>query len=106
MVKHKDSVKYDAEPLGVVTLPKGWSAKRNSDGAYKVSGLCPTCLGPAYGPELPQFDPDESLLPDLPPLSDAREILATCHCGRKHGKDGATSCGRTWLVEISTDSDR
>jgi hypothetical protein len=98
---HKDEVKYVEEILpGGVELPEGWTVEL-ADDTYVVSGPCPECLGKAYGPKLPGTDVPTStvLRVDREPRS-VREILASCACDSSHGKEGATSCGREWVVRV------
>jgi len=90
-----------------VRLPDGWTADMNGDGQFVVQGPCPTCLGDAYGPSVPEVvtssaDASALLLAVIaPPPRKHREILAACCCGSEHGKDGAQSCGREWVVRLS-----
>lgn len=106
---HKtEEVKYAAEILnGGFTLPAGWTAQRAGDGRYGVSGPCPECLGSAYGPPARQAATEvafamTTILQVSRDPENAREILASCACGYDHGKPGADSCGRKWIVRVMT----
>jgi len=101
--EHKPSVKYSAEVLSGVPLPPGWTARKNRDGTVGVEGPCPKCLGRAFGPTLPIVD--AATLDAEPFLLRARadeswQVVAACDCGFAHGRPDASSCGRTFAVNV------
>ncbi|WP_130013927.1 hypothetical protein [Serinicoccus sediminis] len=94
-MEHKDDVKYAAEIMpGGTPLPAGWKVVAKEP--FAVSGPCPSCFGNAYGPLIKDFDDGE------PDRELTREIYAECSCGFSHGGDGATSCGRSWIVTLQS----
>ncbi len=101
---HNQNVTYEKEFLRGVHLT-GWTVQEDGSGEITVSGPCPVCDGDAYGPSLPMAEAteDATLLHfDRPPEIVAR-ILAACRCGTSHGRDGASSCGRSWIVVVKRD---
>jgi hypothetical protein len=103
-VDHKASVQYAAVALRKAKLD-GWTAEI-AGGVVLVSGPCPECFGAAYGPNLPKAEAVDAVSPvlfhdqDRPPVPVVL-IEAECHCGSDHGKEGATSCGRRWVVQVA-----
>lgn len=100
---HDESITFNDE-LVVPRVLRGWSGRVEAD-EISVSGPCPTCGGPAYGPALLEaFDTDE---PEVGPLLAGDEegrivdIRAVCDCGFGHGKADEANCGRYWFVRVS-----
>ena len=92
---HKDRVKFARTRLPAGTqLPDGW--KVVSENPFAVAGLCPKCLGDAYGPVLKNDSESRELAEEDPVAT----IIAECQCGSEHGEDGATGCGRWWPIAI------
>ncbi len=60
----------------------------------------------AYGPSLPWRQKGAidltSLRTALPVVA---EVRADCRCGHDHGEDGASSCGRYWVVNVHAAED-
>lgn len=107
--EHEPDVPYRAEFLSDTALPEGWEGSRNAHGLYSVSGPCPACKGQAYGPAMTQLgvtttNEDADLLYIDRPQARTREVLAACTCGAEHGKSGAGSCGREWIVRIHVEN--
>lgn len=102
--QHRNDVPYVEELLSDVELPVGWTRSRGMNG-WTVSGPCPTCLGDAYS-DAPQYSDVKVRSGEAPDagveeaLSDGGSVLASCHCDNSHGKEGASSCGRQWLMPV------
>jgi hypothetical protein len=84
----------------VIDLPEGWVADEQA-GRWTVEGACPTCHGPAFGPPLSiAAEEHASRVSEVLRAPDGAGVYAACHCEHDHGHDGATSCGREWVVKL------
>ena len=101
-VTHDSSVIY-ADTFVEVADPSKWTIRSRND-YVEISGECPACQGPAYGPTLPpapNYSGGVGVLPlncdEAVPFSD---IIVRCACGFPHGEPGKASCGRKAVIRI------
>jgi hypothetical protein len=95
--QHDDAVTWADVPIPDPDLT-GWHRREGEFGLLSARGPCPVCRGTAWGPPLPEVD-DVKLDLQEDAVLEVRDVIeAECHCGREHGKDGVTGCGRYWAV--------
>lgn len=73
----------------------GWVFGRCDDGTFEASGLCPVCLGVAYGPRIADVGSREK---SKELVTDAIDVVCECHCGFDHGAGSDVGCGRWWIA--------
>jgi hypothetical protein len=98
--KHDLTVVWEREMLDGQTLDlTGWECETIKVGTETyvttASGPCPRCRGPASNSREWGSGP----VPEIYKLeAKPIDVHLTCNCRNPHNKEGATGCGREWIV--------
>ena len=110
--QHDLSVPYADEVVPGASIDvkrwESWSHTGAGREDFYAKGPCPACFAQAQGHAADVWEPveaqggvqrDTASEKNVP--GDTIEIAVRCQCGSEHGKQGATSCGRAWSVNVT-----